>query len=54
MVRMSEGKIYCKEVKKGIHKGGDVFRLEPNDMSLIKLNPGYEDVFKRAGCLNFF
>jgi len=43
-----------KEVKKGVHKGGDVIRLEPSDMSLLKSNPGYEDVFRRARCLNFF
>lgn len=43
--------MFSKEVKKGIHKGGEVVRFKPNDMSLLKSNPCYEEIFRRASCL---
>lgn len=40
-----------KEVKNGIHKGGEVIWFALNDMFLLKSNPGFEEIFRRVGCL---
>jgi len=39
---------------KGTHKGGEINRFEPSDMALLKLKPGYEELFRRVGCLRFY
>jgi len=35
------------------NKGGDIVRFEPKGMSLINSNPGYIEIFRKAGCLKF-
>jgi len=43
-----------KEVKEGIHNRGEVILFEPNDMSMLKENPGFKKIFKRASCFKLF
>ena len=42
-----------EESKKVGHKGGEIVRLEPHGMTVIKANPRYEELFRKAGCLRF-
>jgi len=45
--------MYKEKHSKVVHKGGEINRFKPSDMALLKMKPGYEEIFRKVGCLKF-